>query len=158
MRLLIKQRVFSWTDHYDVYDESGAPRYEVQAEFLTLGHQIHVYDKQTGREVGSIHQKLWTLMPTFEIVINGRVEGTVRKQFTLFAPRYQVDFRGWDAQGDFFGWDYQVTQGTATVMNISKELFHWGDTYTMTYTNPAYEMPGLLLVIAIDAANCSQGA
>ena len=51
-----------------------------------------------------------------------------------------------------------MTQGTATVMNISKELFHWGDTYTMTYTNPAYEMPGLLLVTAIDAANCSQGA
>ena len=45
MRLCIKQRVFSWTDSYDVYDENGVARYFVQAEFLTLGHQIHVYEK-----------------------------------------------------------------------------------------------------------------
>ena len=45
MRLLIKQRVFSWTDTYDVYDEYEHPKYFVKAEFLTLGHQIHVYDR-----------------------------------------------------------------------------------------------------------------
>ena len=60
MELLIKQRVFSWTDSYDVYDETGEARYFVEAEFLTLGHQIHVYDKRSGREVGAIHQKLFT--------------------------------------------------------------------------------------------------
>lgn len=27
MRLLIKQRVFSWTDSYDVYDENGNVKY-----------------------------------------------------------------------------------------------------------------------------------
>ena len=34
MELMIKQRVFSWTDSYDVYDENGVPRYFVKAEFL----------------------------------------------------------------------------------------------------------------------------
>lgn len=155
MELSIKQRVFSWTDTYDVYDGTGNARYFVKAEFLTLGHQIHVYDKRTGVEVGSIHQRLLTFLPAFEIVINGRVQGTVKKQFTLFSPRYEVDFRGWDVQGDFLGWDYRVMQGALEVMSISKEILSWGDTYTLRYSNPAYEMPGLLLVIAIDAANCS---
>lgn len=154
MKLRIKQRVFSWTDTYDVYDETGTARYFVKAEFLTLGHQIHVYEKATGKEVGSIHQKLLTLLPVFEIVMDGRVQGTVRKEFTLFRPRYTVDFRGWTAEGDFFAWDYRVRQGNVEVMSISKEWLSWGDTYTLTYSNPAYEMPGLLLVIAIDAANC----
>lgn len=36
MKLLIKQRVFSWTDSYDIYDESGNVRYFVKAEFLSL--------------------------------------------------------------------------------------------------------------------------
>ena len=45
MQLLIKQRVFSWTDTYDVYDEHENPKYFVKAEFFALGHQIHVYDK-----------------------------------------------------------------------------------------------------------------
>lgn len=156
MQLRIRQRVFSWTDSYDVFDETGEARYEVRSEFLTFGHQIHVYDKRTGAEVGSIHEKLFTFLPEFEIVINGQVQGTVRKQFTLFIPRYEVDFRGWDVEGDFMGWDYRVTQGSAEVMSISKEVFNWTDTYVLRYHNPANEMPGLLLVIAIDAANCSK--
>ena len=156
MELLIKQRVFSWTDSYDVYDETGEARYFVEAEFLTLGHQIHVYDKRSGREVGAIHQKLFTLLPTFEIVIDGQVRGEVRKEFSFFTPRYQVDFRGWDVQGDFMSWDYQVMRGNAEVMSISKQWLTWGDTYVLRYSNPADEMPGLLLVIAIDTANCDK--
>lgn len=154
MELLIKQRVFSWTDSYDVYDENGQPRYFVKAEFLTLGHQIHVYDVQTGRELGSIHQRLLTFLPAFEVVLNGRMVGSVRKRFSLLFPRYDVDYRDWSVEGDLLNWDYEVTRGSETVMTISKELLHWGDTYMLRYQNPADELPGLLLVIAIDAANC----
>lgn len=156
MQLYIKQRIFSWTDSYDVYDETGEARYEVKAEFFSLNHQIHVYEKRTGREVGSIHEKFFTLLPQFEIVIDGRVQGVIRREFALFRPRYQVDFRGWDVEGDFMGWDYRVTQGGGEVMSISKEIFNWSDTYVLRYSNPANEMPGLLLVLAIDAANCSE--
>ena len=156
MRLCIKQRVFSWTDSYDVYDENGVARYFVQAEFLTLGHQIHVYEKQTGREVGSIHQRLLTFLPTFDIIVDGQSQGCVSKQFSLFTPRYEVDYRGWDVEGDLLGWDYSVHQGNLEIMNISKQWLSWGDTYTLQYSNPAHEMPGLLLVLAIDAANCDK--
>lgn len=156
MRLCIKQRVFSWTDSYDVYDENGVARYFVQAEFLTLGHQIHVYEKQTGREVGSIHQRLLTFLPTFDIIVDGQSQGCVSKQFSLFTPRYEVDFRGWDVEGDLLGWEYSVYQGSLEIMNISKQWLSWGDTYTLQYSNPAHEMPGLLLVLAIDAANCDK--
>ncbi len=147
MKLYIKQRIFSWTDSYDVYDETGEARYEVKADFFSFGHQIRVFDKRTGLEVGSIHEKLLTLLPRFEIVIQGQSCGSVRKELTLFRPRYQVDFRGWD---------YRVTEGRREVMSISRELFRWSDTYVLRYDNPADEMPGLLLVLAIDAANCSQ--
>lgn len=156
MQLRIKQRVFSWTDSYDVYDEFGTPRYYVSAEFLTLGHQIHVYDKLTGRELGSIHQRLFTLLPTFDIIIDGVERGSIRKQFSFFTPCYEVDFQGWDVEGDFLGWEYCVNRGDCQIMSISKELLAWGDTYVLRYDNPAYEMPGLLLVLAIDAANCDK--
>lgn len=155
MELLIKQRVFSWTDTYDVFDESGRAKYFVKSEFFSFGHQIHVYDKATGEELGSVHQRLFSFLPTFDIVIGGREVGSVKKKFTFFAQNYEVDYRGWDVDGDFLGWDYRVTQGSMEVMSISKEWLSWGDTYTLRYGNPANELPGLLLVIAIDAANCS---
>ena len=155
MQLYIKQRIFSWGDSYDVYDETGDARYEVRSEIFAFGHQIHVFDKRTGREVGAIHQKLFTFLPEFEIVVDGRSQGTIRKQFSLFVPRYEVAYRGWEVEGDFMGWDYRVMQGSTEIMSISKELFRWSDTYVLRYDNPANEMSGLLLVIAIDAANCS---
>ncbi len=155
MELLIKQRVFSWTDSYDVYDSNGFAKYFVKAEFFSFGHQIHIYDKQTGAELGSVHQKLFTLLPTFELVMDGRVVGTIRRKFTFFRQNYEVDYRGWEIEGDFLGWDYRVMQGSEEIMSISKQLLNWGDTYTLRYNNPANEFAGLLLVIAIDATNCS---
>ena len=77
MRLLIKQRVFSWSDTYDVYDEDGNAKYFVKAEFLSLGHRLHVYD-QMDREVGLIKEKLLTFLPVFEIEVNGVQQGLSR--------------------------------------------------------------------------------
>ena len=155
MELCIRQRVFAWGDTYDVYDESGEAKYYVKAEIFTFGHQIHVYEKRTGREVGAVHQRLFCLMPTFDIVVNGREMGCIRKRFTLFRQNYEVDYNNWSVEGDFMGWDYRVMQGNREILSIDKELFHWGDTYVLRYANCEDELSGLLLVIAIDAANCS---
>ena len=84
MELLIRQRVFSWTDTYDVFDASGNAKYFVKGEFFSLGHKIHIYDKESGRELGCVSQRLLTLLPTFDISVNGQVVGTVKKKFTFF--------------------------------------------------------------------------
>ena len=156
MELCIQQRVFSWGDTYDIYDEHGRPRYFVQSELFTLGHRIHVYEKNTGREIGAIHQHIFTFSPGFDIVIGDQVRGTVIRRFSLFEQRYDIDFLGWTCDGDVFGWDYRVMQGNRHVMSIEKEWLTWGDTYTLRFSDPADEIPGLLLVLAIDAANCDR--
>lgn len=155
MRLLIKQRVFSWTDSYDVYDEEGNISYFVKAEFSMLGHRLHVYDSRQ-REVGVIRQKLLTMMPVFEIVTDSGVNGHIQKRFSLFHPKYDVDFMGWHVEGDFMGWDYDVYNECCPIIHISKEPLHWGDTYVLDFADARDELMGLMLVIAIDAANCTQ--
>ncbi len=156
MKLLIKQRVFSWSDTYDIYDEQGNVRYFVKAEVFSLGHQIHVYDAKRN-ELAIIHEKLFTLLPVFEIEIGGRVVGRIQKKFTLFRPQYEVNYNGWRVEGDFLSWNYDVYSGCNSVIHISKELLHWGDTYTIDIANSVDELHGVLLVIAIDAANCNGG-
>lgn len=155
MRLLIKQRVFSWTDSYDVYDEEGNVKYFVKAELLSLGHQLHVYDAHRN-EIGIVKEKLFSLLPVFYIEVDGATRGTIQKKFTFFRPQYEVDCNGWRVEGDFLGWNYDVCSGCSSIMHISKELLHWGDTYVIDFANPEDELMGLLLVIAIDAANCTQ--
>ena len=61
MKLLIKQRVFSWSDTYDVYDENGNPKYFVKNEIFALLHRIHVSDMQ-GNEIGIIKQNCILLL------------------------------------------------------------------------------------------------
>lgn len=154
MKLLIKQRVFSWTDTYDVYDENGETKYFVKAEFFSLGHKIHVYNRQQ-EEVGMIQEKLLTFMPKFEVVIGNRIVGRIEKQVTFFRPKYKIEYKNWNVEGDFWGWDYDVVGASGMIVHISKEPLHWGDTYVIDIRNPADEISALLLALAIDAANCS---
>jgi len=156
MQLRIRQRIFSWTDSYDVYDETGKARYEVRAEFPSLLHRVHIYDRRTGQEVGCVRQKLLCLLPTFEIEINGRDTGHISSRYTLLKQDYELDYLGWEVEGDFMGWDFRIKKDGTEIMTITKELWNLSDTYTLRFPDAANEIPGLLLVIAIDAANCTR--
>ena len=154
MKLLLKQRFFSWTDTYDVFDEDDCVKYFVKAEFFSLGHVIHVYDT-FGTEVGCVREKLLTFLPKFEIVIHGKVLGTISKKFTLFSEDYSLDFNGWNVEGSFLGWDYSIKDSYgAEIVTMSKELFNFTDVYSIRFYRSAEELPALLTAIAIDAANC----
>ena len=93
MQLLIKQRVFSWSDTYDIYDEQGNQKYFVKNEFISLGHRLHVYDA-AHNEIGFIKQKLFCFLPTFEIEWNGQFNGTYRKTFCTVPPQIRCRFHG----------------------------------------------------------------
>ena len=155
MQLLIEQRVFSWSDTYDIYDEQGNQKYFVKNELISLGHRLHVYDA-AHNEIGFIKQKLFCLLPTFEIEWNGQLMGHIEQRFALFRPKYDVDFMGWRAEGDFMGWDYDVYEACSAVVHVHKKILSWGDTYALEFDDPKHEIPALFLVLAIDAANCSQ--
>ena len=156
MKLLIKQRVFSWSDTYDVCDENGETKYFVKAELISLGHQLHVYDR-FDHEIGMVKQRLLMLRPAFDIESGGRQAGSVQKRFTLFKPKYDLDYNGWRCEGDFMAWDYDIYAGCSVAGHISKEWLHWGDTYVIDIVDPQDEIMALMLVLAIDAANCTQG-
>ena len=46
--------------------------------------------------------------------------------------------------------------GGAEVARISKELFHWTDTYTIDVERPEDALAALMVVLAIDAEKCSR--
>ena len=156
MKLLLKHRFFSWTDTYDVFDEADCVKYFVKAEFFTFGHVLHVYDT-AGNEVGCIREKILTFMPKFEVIIGGQLLGTISKKFTLFSEDYVLDYKGWDVEGDFLGWDYSVRDKYgADVVSVSKEIFNFTDVYSIAFYRSSDELPALLTAIAIDAANCGK--
>ena len=64
MKLLFKQRLFSWFDSYDIYNEAGQTVYTVRGQ-LSWGHCLKIYDAQ-GHEIGTVKERVLTLLPKFE--------------------------------------------------------------------------------------------
>ena len=155
MRLYFKQRFFSWFDSYDIYGENGETVYTVEGR-LSWGHCLHILDA-SGNHIGTVQEKILTLLPRFEMYESGRFIGSIRKELTLFSPRYTIDCRGWQVQGSFMEWDYSVSDASgAPVASISKELFRWTDTYVIDIVQPQNALHVLMLVLAIDAEKCSR--
>lgn len=155
MKLLFKQRLFSWFDSYDIYDGEGNTVYTVKGQ-LSWGHCLKIFDAY-GREVGMVKEKVITLLPLFELYEGGQRIGSIKKEFTLFKPKYDIDFCNWKVDGSFMEWDYEITGAAGShVASIGKELFHMTDTYVLDIADPADALHVLMLVLAIDAEKCSR--
>ena len=67
MRLLFKQRLFSWFDSYDIYDENGGILYTVEGQ-LSWGHCLHILNSQ-GEHIATVKEKVFTFLPKFVIFL-----------------------------------------------------------------------------------------
>ena len=155
MKLLFKQRFFSWFDSYDIYYEDGSVAYTVKGQ-LSWGHKLVIFDRDD-RELGTVCQRVLTFLPCFDVYENGEQIGSIQKEFSLFHPRYHIDFNGWKIEGSWAEWDYTITDVHGnTVAIISKELFHMTDTYVIDVADEAEALHALMFTLAIDAEKCSR--
>lgn len=155
MKLLFKQRFFSWFDSYDIYNEAGETVYVVKGQ-LSWGHCLKIYDGH-GREIGTVKERILTFLPKFEMYLGDRYIGCISKELTFFLPKYNIDCNGWHIDGDLFEWDYKILNSSGSpVANITKEIWNWTDTYVIDVHNPQDALCALMLVLAIDAEKCSR--
>ena len=156
MRLLFKQRLFSWFDSYDIYNEDGETLFTVEGQ-ISWGHCLHILDAR-GSHIGTVQEKVLTFLPKFELYAYGEYIGPIRKEFTFFTPRFTFDSSDWEVEGSFMEWDYSSRSASqGHVASISKELFNWTDTYVIDVPDPANALCTLMVALAIDADKCSHG-
>ncbi len=157
MKLLFKQRFLSWLGKYEVFDENENVIYVVKGK-IGLGHRFNVFDG-VGNQIGEIKQVVFSVLPTYEIYINGEYAGRIKKKFKLFKNDFEIDFKGWSVDGNFMGWDYSILGSTGElVAKISKQLFKFTDTYVIDVEKPQNALCALMLTIAIDAEKQSAAA
>lgn len=156
MRLYFKQRFFSWFDSYDIYDEAGNTVYTVQGK-PAWGHRLEIFSA-AGTFLGQMKEEVFSFLPRFRLYLGEMPIGEIRKNFTFFKPSFTIDCNGWQVNGNFWEWEYQVIDPSGgLVMTASKELFRLTDTYVLDIANPADTLLSLMIVLAIDAAKCSNG-
>lgn len=155
MKLLFKQKLFSWFDSYDIYNEAGDTIYTVKGQ-LSWGHCLKIFDRN-GQEIGTVKERLLTLLPKFELYLGTQYLGCISKELTFFKPKYNIDCNGWQVEGDFLEWDYRILDSSRqNVAVISKKLWNWTDTYVLDILHPQDALCVLMFVLAIDAEKCSR--
>lgn len=155
MKLLFKQRLFSWFDSYDIYNEAGETVYTVKGQ-LSWGHCLKIFDTY-GNEIGTVKERILTFLPKFEIYLEDKYIGCISKEFTFLKPKYNIDYNGWHIEGDFFEWDYSIlSQGGQNIATVFKQLFNLTDTYIIDVNDSQDALCALMLVLAIDAEKCSR--
>ncbi|MBO5065724.1 MAG: LURP-one-related family protein [Clostridia bacterium] len=155
MKLLFKQKAFSWFDSYDVFNEHDEAVYKVKGQ-LSWGHCLKIFDAQ-GNEIGTVKERIISFLPKFEMYLGENYLGCIKKEFSFFTPKFTIECNNWQVEGDFFEWDYSITDTNGnTVATVSKDVFRWTDTYVIDVENPQNVLEVLMLVIAIDAEKCSR--
>ena len=95
--------------------------------------------------------------PVFDLTVNGGAAGCITQEFSLFRPRFTLDFRNWKISGDWLSWNYRIMCGNTSVATITNR-FRWNlhDTYEIDVKVPDDALAALMVAIAIDAVKCSK--
>lgn len=155
MKLLFKQRLFSWLDSYDIYDENENTVFYVKGK-LSWGHCLQIYDT-FDHHIGTIKEEVLTFLPKFNMYVQDEYIGRIYKEFSFFKPVFHIECNDWTIQGDWLEWDYQIIDANENlVATISKDVFHLTDTYILDIVNPQDALYVLMVVLSIDAEKCSR--
>ncbi len=154
MKLYIKEKVFSWGEKFFVKDALGNDKYVVEGPAFSFGKKLYVYD-MLGRELAFIQQQLFTMLPRF-LVTCGDTTVQVKKEMSLFTPRYTIEGPNWEITGNFWEHNYQILQNGSPIVTITKEWMTWGDSYELDIRDPADEILALAVVLTIDCVQEAQ--
>lgn len=149
----IKQRIFTITDRYFVYDQYQQPTYEVNGKFFTIGDELTLTNLK-GDELFRIKQRIMSLFGAYDVYKQNKLCATIKRRATLFRPKLDIesDDGNFEIEGDFWDYNFSILKDGHTIGTIEKEWLTLRDSYKLTVNDSELETLFISMVIAID--NC----
>ena len=150
MRFIVRQKIFSFGDKFNITDERGTPRYQVEGKFFSIGKKLDIYDMDHNHLV-HIKQEVFRFLPEYYLYENDEVTARVKKQFTLLKPRINIEsqYGEFTIDGSVFAYNFRVSKDGKVVADVSKEFLSFSDTYGVDVYDENVDFI-LALVIVID--------
>ena len=148
----LKQKFFSITNQYHIADERGQSVFQVVGKFFSIGHNLS-FQTAEGEELAQIRQRLLTLLPRYEIYMQGSHFATVTKEFTWFKNKFSLDVPGpndYVITGSFWDYEYEFQRSGVTVASISKSFMSMVDTYGVNIVDGEDDVSILATTAVID--------
>ena len=148
----IKEKFWSWGDDFSITDETGSVRYFVKGRVFSWGDKLSFQDANKN-ELAFINQRLLSLKPRYEIIVNGQVFAEVVKEWSWFKKKFTLDVPGpndYEIEGSFWEHDFVFRRFGRVAATVSKKLFSWTDSYGVEIADGEDEVSILCACIVID--------
>ena len=152
MKLYLKQKVFKFLDHYDVYDEEQNVIFTVNQKFRFLGFHADVNAKE-GFSSFVIDKEVFRFLPKYILTFEDGEQIILNFRFSLLQRKIDVEttFGNLFVRGNYWDLDFDVLKEQEVIATISKKWLSWGDTYEVDIYDEKYASEVLGIVIAIDS-------
>ncbi|NMP32176.1 hypothetical protein HII17_11400 [Thalassotalea sp. M1531] len=138
MRFVMKQKIFSLRDSFEIFDENDTLAYVAKGGFVSIRKGLTLKNN-SDQNVAKIRQKLIAWKPTFYIKFNNGYRCKIKKCFfPLFKSRFLITTPQAEIviDGDFWAHEYQFSCKGEEIANVSKRWFSFSDTYGVDIKYP----------------------
>ena len=69
LRFIVRQKIFSFADRFNITDAMGTPKYQVEGKFFAIGKKLNIYDMQENHLI-YIEQEIFRFLPEYYLYEN----------------------------------------------------------------------------------------
>ena len=151
MKYQIRQKIFTFADNFTIKDDEDRDQFIVRGRFFTIGDKLSIEDLE-GNELAYIEQKIFRFLPEYNIYRGGKQLANVKKEFTLFKSRFNIQstMGSYTMEGNIWAHEFQILKDNKEVAWISKKWLSFSDTYLAEIDDKEDQAFMLALVIVID--------
>jgi uncharacterized protein YxjI len=135
--IVMKKRILSLREHYDIEDGSENRLAEGEGNLIQLPANFRVWDPRSSQEIMRIEGKLFSIHNQYTFKDNLGVElGTIRKKvLKLFGDEFWIDRNGQEImhiQGNFWEHEYDLEMNGKVVAHVHRDWLSLRDRYGIT--------------------------
>ena len=134
MRFYIKQKVFSFGDKFNIFDENQNVIYRVEGKVFSISNRLAFID-QNETVLYHAQRKVFSFLPQYFIYdSNEREVVSIKKHLSFFGSKFTLTINGKPMQisGSVFAHSFVVEDQGMPIVSIQKKYISWGDTYEIS--------------------------
>lgn len=151
MKFYIKQKVFSFKNDFNIFDEHEQIKYRVHGKYFSLLNKLVLKDDHE-HVLYKTQKEFFRIMSKYIICDNQRQKVASVQRHLSFTPHYSILYkdRHLNVKGSFFAHQFSITDGDLELASIQKKYLAWGDTYEIDIRDHQDIELLLFIVIIID--------
>ena len=160
MRYQLNSKLLTLGSNYQIKNDRDQLEYAVKGKILSFGHDLSV-ENAGGFEVARIKQRMFRLLPSFELFLGDKMYAKIDRKFTWFKKSFLLDIPGpndYEIEGSFWDYEYVFRRKSGVVAVVSRKMFSLTGVYGVDIVDGEDDVSILATVVVIDLCNRNDSA